>query len=52
MVALRKKGMTERHWQQISAKVGFEVFPDAEFNFKKVIDIGLINYSDVCVEVG
>ena len=28
MVALRKKGMTERHWDQISAKVGFPVKPD------------------------
>jgi len=28
MVALRKKGMTERHWDQISQKVGFEVKPN------------------------
>ena len=27
MVALRKKGMTERHWEQISSRVGFEVKP-------------------------
>lgn len=52
MVALKKKGMTERHWDQISSKVGFDVRPDANFNFKKVIDMGLINFSDVCIEVG
>lgn len=52
MVALKKKGMTERHWDQISSKVGFDVHPDANFNFKKVIDMGLINFSDVCIEVG
>ena len=27
MVALRKKGMQQRHWDQISNKVGFEVLP-------------------------
>ena len=27
MVALRKKGMTDRHWEQISNRVGFEVKP-------------------------
>jgi dynein heavy chain len=52
MVALRKKGMVDRHWEQISTKVGFEVKPDAEFNFKKVIDMGLINFPDICIEVG
>jgi dynein heavy chain len=27
MVSLRKKGLVERHWKQISDKVGFEVLP-------------------------
>lgn len=27
MVALRKKGMKDRHWKQISDKVGFKVDP-------------------------
>jgi len=30
MVALRKQGMKERHWNQISDKVGFKVDPTAE----------------------
>jgi len=33
MVALRKKGMKERHWEQISEKVGFTVMPDENFSF-------------------
>lgn len=37
MVALRKKGMTERHWDQISQKVGFEVRPNETFTFGKVL---------------
>ena len=52
MVALRKKGMVERHWNQISQKVGFEVAPTEGFTFSKVLDMGLMKHSDVCVEVG
>lgn len=52
MVALRKKGMNERHWEQISAKVGFEVKPTEDFTFQKVIDMGLIEHNEICVEVG
>ena len=37
MVALRKKGMQERHWSQISAKIGFEVQPTENFTFGKVL---------------
>lgn len=44
--------MQDRHWEQISTKVGFDVKPDAEFTFKKVIDMGLINFPEVCIEVG
>lgn len=33
MVALRKKGMKDRHWEQISERVGFTVKPDEGFNF-------------------
>jgi dynein heavy chain, axonemal len=49
MVALRKKGMVERHWSQISAKVGFDVAPTEGFTFSKVLDMGLLKHSDVCV---
>lgn len=52
MVALRKKGMTDRHWEQISQKVGFEVKPDEDFTFQKVIDMKLIDFPDVCIEIG
>ncbi len=33
MVALRKQGMKERHWEQISAQVGKAVAPDPSFTF-------------------
>lgn len=42
MVALRKKGMKERHWEQISEKVGFTVMPDENFSFQKALDLNLL----------
>lgn len=52
MVSLRKKGMVERHWKQISDKVGFEIAPGEGFTFNKVLQMGLMNNVDVCIEVG
>ena len=30
-VALRKDGMKDRHWDELSKKVGFDIRPDEEF---------------------
>ena len=37
LVALRKKGMNERHWNQISELVGEKIFPGEGFTFKIVL---------------
>ena len=53
MVALRKKGMKERHWKAISDSVGFEVNPSIEgFNFEACLKMGLLSHSEVCVDIG
>jgi dynein heavy chain len=52
MVALRKEGMKDRHWQQVSDKVGFPVKPDEGFTFSKVLEMGLMKNVDACVEIG
>ena len=44
--------MTERHWQQISNAVGFDVRPTEGFTFTKVLEMGLLTKVDICVEVG
>ena len=44
--------MVERHWTQISTKIGFDVAPTEGFTFNKVLEMGLMNHSDVCVETG
>lgn len=41
MVALRKNGMYDRHWEQISEAVGFEVKPTEDFTFTNILDMGL-----------
>ena len=52
MVALRKEGMKERHWEQISELMGFPVAPGEGFNFAKVLELGLMKNVDQIVEVG
>jgi len=52
MVALRKKGMKDRHWEQVSDKAGFEVKPEGEFNFSKVLEMGLMKNVDEIVDIG
>ena len=53
MVALRKEGMAPRHWKMISDEVGKDIKPDNPgFNFKYLIDEGLLNYLDICVTIG
>ncbi|KAL4429885.1 hypothetical protein ABPG74_022908 [Tetrahymena malaccensis] len=52
MVALKKQGMKDRHWDAITNKVGFEVRPDNSFNFQKVLDMGLMTHIEHCVEIG
>jgi len=52
MVALRKKGMTDRHWEAISNICGFKVKPDEKFTFATALEMGLMNNVDKIVEIG
>lgn len=51
-VSLRKKGMKDRHWEQITEKTGIVVKPDEDFTLQKVLDLGLAEHTDICVDVG
>lgn len=44
LLALRKKGMLDRHWDQVSKAMGLAVplRPTEEFTFEQVIDMGLM----------
>ena len=52
MVALRKDGMYERHWEKITDNVGFKVEPTEDFTFTKLLNLGLMDNLDICMEVG
>lgn len=52
MVALRKEGMRDRHWKQISEFAGFEVHPTDDYTFTKILDMGLMDIVAKCQEVG
>lgn len=52
MVALRQKGMQDRHWAEITKRMGFDVKPNVEFTFTKALEMGLMKEVDFCVEVG
>jgi dynein heavy chain, axonemal len=52
LVALRKQGMKERHWEQISEKVGKTVAPNPSFTFQTCLDLKLMDHVNFCVEIG
>lgn len=51
-VYLRKEGMKDRHWDQISEQVGFDIRPTEDFTLTTVIDKGMLEHVDLCEEVG
>ena len=51
-VAMRTEGLKDRHWEQISAAVGFEVKPYEGFTFQNILDMNLFKYTDEICEIG
>ena len=51
-VSLRKKGMVDRHWDELSKGVGFDIRPVEGFTLNSVIEKGLVEHSQVCEDVG
>jgi len=45
-LALRKEGMQERHWDQLSTAVGFDVRPVEGFTLTTLVDMGLMKHTD------
>ena len=43
-LALRTEGMKDRHWNEITSVVGFEVYPKESFTMTTVINMNLIDY--------
>ena len=51
-VALRKEGMKTRHWDAITAAVGFDIRPDDNFTLTTVIQKGMLGHIGVAEEIG
>ncbi|KAK0140700.1 Dynein heavy chain 3, axonemal [Merluccius polli] len=45
-------GIKERHWEQISSIVGFEIRPDGDASLANMVEKGLSKFSDKLEEVG
>lgn len=53
MVALRKEGMKDRHWQAIQEAVGFPFDPRTEgFTFSEVLGQGMLKHTEACTDIG
>lgn len=51
-VALRKQGMVDRHWDEISNNVGFDIRPVEGFTLNMVVEKGMLNHPEICEDVG
>lgn len=51
IVALRCPGMKERHWANISEKLGFSLEPDASFTFQTVLELNLVDHLEAICKV-
>lgn len=49
---LRNPGMRERHWLQLSEKLGFNVQPDESFTFSRCLEMRLQDHIEVIAKVG
>ncbi|CAL8305136.1 unnamed protein product [Lota lota] len=45
-------GIKERHWEQISSIVGFEIRPDGDASLATMVERGLSKFSDKLEEIG
>ena len=51
-IALRKDGMYDRHWDQLSEEVKFEVKPTEDFTFQSLIDLNLVEHISSLEDIG
>lgn len=51
-LSLRKKGMVDRHWDQISNQVGFDIRPCEGFTLTTVVEKGMLKHVELAEEIG
>jgi len=50
--SLRKQGMVDRHWDELSNTVGFDIRPVEGFTLNSVVEKGMLNHTELCEDVG
>ncbi|KAL0223335.1 hypothetical protein P9112_002725 [Eukaryota sp. TZLM1-RC] len=51
IVAMRSPGMRDRHWEEISEVLGFELNPDEEFTLTKFFELDIPKYAESIMKV-
>lgn len=53
-MALRKEGMSERHWIELSNATNIKVNPETMegFTFQWLVDQGMLEFTSICQEIG
>ena len=52
LMALRTDGMKDRHWEALSAKLGFELKPYEGFTYSKCMEMKLVDHTENIVDIG
>lgn len=54
LVALKARGIKQRHWQELSKKTGLDLDPEKipGFSFQKLLDLGMMKHKEHCLEIG
>lgn len=51
LMSLRKKGLRDRHWDQLSKKIGMDIRPNEEFTFARALSLGMMKHVDSCIDI-
>jgi dynein heavy chain len=51
-MAITKKGLKQRHWEELKVKTSIECTPNPDLTFRKIIDKGMLNYLEICQDIG
>jgi dynein heavy chain len=52
IMGMRQPGMTDRHWDEISDKIGIDLHPDESFTLQKAFDLNLRDHGVLIGKVG
>ena len=52
LVALKKSGMRDRHWEDLLKRTKLAIKFDKEINFEVMLQMGLGEHASVCIEIG